>query len=464
MISRRAFLGAPVAALAHAQSTPLNVVLILADDLGWADLACYGADLHQTPNLDRLASQSVRFTHAFSASPVCTPTRASIMTGKHPARLGMTIWSEGAATPQRNRMLLPAASNPDLPLAEVTIAERFKERGYVTASIGKWHLGGATRYPETQGFDINTGGTLWGAPPTYFAPYRGTLDAHGEIRYVPGIAGGGAGEYLTTRLTSEAIRVMESAGDRPFFLYLAHHAVHTPIEAPAEIVERYRARIRAGMRHQNAGYAAMVESLDDSVGRVLSELERRRLAGRTVVVFASDNGGYVNPFRGQVVTNNAPLRSGKGSLYEGGIRVPLMIRWPGLSQAGAVCDEPVCSTDLFPTLLGDEASTDGLSLRGLLKDPGGRLNRDELYFHYPHYYPTTTPVSAIRTRDWKLLHYYELDRDELFQVSADESEVRDRILAERARAAVMRGQLEAWLNGVAAKRPRPNPEWKAAVG
>ena len=464
MITRRAFLGTAAAGLAQAQPKPLNFVFILADDLGWADLGCYGADLHETPNLDRLAGEGVRFTHAFSASPVCSPTRASIMTGKHPARLGITIWSEGAITPTRNRMLLPAESRPELPLEEITIAERFKDLGYLTASIGKWHLGGATHYPETQGFDINIGGTLWGAPPTFFWPYRGTLDANKEIRYVPGMEGGKPGEYLTDRLTDEALRVMRSAGDRPFFLYLAHHSVHTPIEAKRDVVERYQAKVAADMRHRNASYAAMVESLDESVGRVVAEINRLNIADRTVVIFTSDNGGYINPFKGEPVTTNAPLRSGKGSLYEGGIRVPLLVKWPGLTNPGGVCREPVYSADLFPTLTGEPESTDGITLRGLLKDPRSRISRDELYFHYPHYYPTTTPVSAVRTRDWKLLYYYEHDRTELYRIGSDESETTDIALSQTGRVTLMRQQLEHWLDQVDAKRPQRNPAWRTAVG
>jgi arylsulfatase A-like enzyme len=430
---------------------PPNVVVILADDLGWSDLGCYGADLHETPHLDRLAQQGVRFTSAYAAS-ICSPTRAALMTGKHYARLHMTIWYEGSLKPDLDHALVPPATVSNLPLEETTLAERLQQHGYLTALVGKWHLGDAGHYPETQGFDINVGGTHWGAPPTYSNPYRGDKRFGGELRYVPHLEWGKGGEYLTDRLTDEALKVIDGAGERPFFLYLAHHAVHTPIEAKAELVEHYRRKLSPQMRHQNAAYAAMVHSLDESVGRVLKRLDERGLTDRTLVVFLSDNGGHVMPFDDQKVTNNAPLRSGKGSLYEGGVRVPLMIRWPGVATPGAVCDEPVCVMDLLPTI-GAAASpsssetwqaVDGQSLVPLLKEPTARLDRDALYFHYPHYYPTTTPAGAIRQRDWKLLEYFEDDRVELYDLGNDLGEKRDLAASEPARVRQLRDALRAW--------------------
>ncbi|MEN6533546.1 MAG: sulfatase, partial [Bryobacteraceae bacterium] len=330
---------------------PLNFVFLLADDLGWADTGVYGADLHETPNIDRLAAAGVRFTDAYAAAPVCSPTRASIMTGKCPARLHMTIWREAVTHPPADRRLIPPVGVEDLPHEEVTLAEVLHDSGYLTAHVGKWHLGGATHYPETQGFDVNIGGTLWGAPQTYFYPYRGTRRYGGEFRYVPHLELGKPGEYLTDRLTSEALNVLERVRDRPFYLNLAWHSVHAPVEGKPEFVSRYRARVKPGMHHKNPGYAAMVRSLDENVGRVLDTLDRLGIADRTVVVFTSDNGGYINAFDGQPVTDNYPLRSGKGSLCEGGVRVPLIIRWPGATHAGVVCREPVISHDFYPTLL-----------------------------------------------------------------------------------------------------------------
>ena len=466
-MDRRQFLFSATSALATPASRPLNFVFILADDLGWSDTTPYGADLHETPNLERLARESVRFTRAYSAAPVCSPTRASIHTGKHPARLGITIWRESARTPPRNRRVIPPVVEENLAHSEVTVAEALREAGYFNAHVGKWHLGNAEHYPETHGFDVNIGGTCWGAPATFFWPYRGNQLYGGEYRYVPGLEGGQPGEYLTDRLTSEALRLIGSSAGRPFFLNLCYHTVHTPIEGQPELVERYRRKIAPGMRHKNAAYAAMVHSMDQNVGRVLDRLNELRIADRTVVVFFSDNGGFINPYNGQAVTDNYPLRSGKGALYEGGIRVPLMIRWPGVAPAGVTCDEPVSSIDFYPTMLemaglkGDakhNATVDGRSLVPLLKSPGARLDRGELFFHYPHYYPTTTPVSAILARDWKLLEYFEDGHLELYNLGDDPSEKRDLAAAMPDRAKELHARLAAWRKSVNAPMPSPNPK------
>lgn len=443
-----------------------NVVLILADDLGWSDLGCYGSDLHETPHLDKLAKQGVRFTDAYSASPVCSPTRASILTGKHPARLGITIWREGALNPPRNRRLLPPVAVADLPHTETTLAATLQSAGYLTALVGKWHLGDADHAPETHGFDVNIGGTHWGAPATFFFPYRGLFGQAKERRYVPHLEFGKPGEYLTDRLTDEALRVIDQAKDRPFFLYLAHHAPHTPIEARPELVKRYEKKIPPRSRHRNPTYAAMIHSLDQSVGRIVERLEKHNLTERTVILFVSDNGGHVGEYQKRRVTDNVPLRSGKGSLYEGGVRVPLIVHWPGVTQVGAVCPEPVLSTDLYWTILNATRcqvnepamrDRDGLSLMPLLKDPKARLTRESLCFHYPHYYATTTPVSAIRSGDWKLLEYHEDSRVELYNLKDDLSETKD-LAAKRAdKMEELLRTLRAWRKGVNARMPTPNP-------
>ena len=439
---------------------PWNVVFLLADDLGWADLACYGGDLHKTPNLDRLAKESVRFTDAYAAAPVCTPTRASILTGKTPARLHMTIWREASGNPPLKRKVVPPVTVGDLPHEETTLAEVLHDAGYYTAHVGKWHLGGASFYPETHGFDANIGGSHWGAPQTFFYPYSGSGTFGNEFRYVPHLELGSPDEYLTDRLTDEAIRIVEAVHDRPFFLNMWWHTVHTPIEAPDDMVEPYRERLRPELNHQNATYAAMVESLDTNVGRLLAKLEDLGVADRTLIVFTSDNGGFVNKHRGQAVTNNAPLRSGKGSLYEGGVREPLMIRWPGVTPEGEVCREPVSTIDLYPTVLeitglsGSEKhnkSVDGLSLVPLLKKPDATIDRDTLYWHYPHYYPTTSPVSSIRQGDWKLLHYYEDDHVELFNLGDDLGESTDLAKSRPEVAGKLRKQLDAILDDVDAQ-------------
>lgn len=447
-----------------------NILFILADDLGWSDLGCYGADLHETPHLDRFAGEAVRFTQAYAMS-VCSPTRATLMTGKHAARLHFTIWAEGAIQGgPKNRQLLQAECLSNLPPSETTIAKHLQAAGYLTALVGKWHLGDWQHYPETHGFDVNIGGTNWGAPQTFFWPYRGHGRFGQEFRYIPHLEFGKPGEYLTDRLTDEALNVITRAGDQPFFLYLAHHAVHTPIEAKADDIRHFDGKLRDGLNHRHGIYAAMTKNLDDNVGRVLAHLQARGLDRNTVVVFASDNGGYVglDEVKGRKVpvTNNAPLRSGKGSLYEGGIRVPLLIRWPGVTSAGTTCSEPVILTDLFPTLLGiagwppPSDVTDGLDLAPLLKDPAAQLPRDALFFHYPHYYHTTTPVSAIRARDWKLLEYFEDQHVELYQLRDDLGEQHDRAAEFSDRAAELRRRLHAWREAVGAALPKPNPDFR----
>ncbi len=446
-----------------------NILVILADDLGWSDLGCYGADLHETPNVDRLAAQSVRFTNAYAMS-VCSPTRATLLTGKHAARVHITIWAEGSLEGPKNRKLLQADSLHDLPHTETTLAKHLQGAGYLTALVGKWHLGGASYFPETHGFDVNIGGTHWGAPETFFWPYSGQGTFGNEFRYVPHLEFGKPREYLTDRLTDEAMRLIDHADGKPFFLYLAHHAVHTPIEAKAEDVKIFQEKLRPEMKHQNVVYAAMVKSLDDNVGRVLAHLEERGLDKNTVVIFASDNGGYIGPDNrktgGLAVTNNAPLRSGKGALYEGGIRVPLMIRWPGVTPKAGVCTEPVILTDLFHTcmkaagLTPDASLVDGTDLSPLLRDPGAKLNREALYFHYPHYYATTSPVGAVRLGDWKLLEYFEDHHLELFNLAHDPSEERDLAAEKPDVAQGLLKKLQAWRESVGAHMPTANPGFK----
>ncbi len=312
---------------------------------------------------------------------------------------------------------------------------------------------------------MNRGGSLWGAPQTYFWPYRGSGRFGSQYRYLPGLDYGRPGEYLTDRLTDEAVRFIDvaTAAGKPFFLYLAHHAPHTPVEAKPANVEYFRAKLRPDSPWQNPAYAAMVKSLDDSAGRVLAELQRRGLAGNTVVVFTSDNGGYVGKDRGTPVTTNVPLRSGKGSLYEGGVRVPLVIRWPGVTKGGGECREPVVTADLFPTLLAaaglkpvPDVPADGLDLGPLLTDPAATLGRDALYWHYPHYYETTTPVGSIRAGRWKLLEYFEDGRRELYDLTADPSEKADLAAKQPDRVRELHGKLVEWRKRVGANMPTPN--------
>lgn len=449
-----------------------NILLIVADDLGGADLGCYGADLHETPALDRLAREGMRFTQAYAPAPVCSPTRASLLTGKAPARLQMTQWSEGSMTPPKDRKLLPAVSLPNLPHSETTLAHLLQSAHYLTALVGKWHLGDADHYPETHGFDVNIGGTRWGAPQTYFYPYRGTGRFDGELRYIPHLEYGKPGEYLTDRLTEEALQVIDRAHNakKPFFLMLAHHAPHTPIQAKPEDLRYFEKKLRPDMKHQNPAYAAMIRSLDDSVQRVLSHLKKRGLDQNTLVLFTSDNGGYIGTSTrdGQTVpvTDNYPLRSGKGTLYEGGLRVPLIVRWPGVTKAGTECPEPVILTDLFRTLAASArvevpagAMRDGLDLMPLLRDPRATLSRDALFFHYPHYYhaPPSTPSSAVKAGRWKLMEFYEDNHLELFDLEADPGERNNLAGRMPEKAAALRRRLQDWRQSVDAALPRPNP-------
>lgn len=443
-----------------------NIVFILADDLGWADLACYGSDLHETPNLDRLANQGVRFTDAYSASPVCTPTRASIMTGKHPARLHMTIWRESALN-RGNRQLLEPVCLDSLPTVETTVAELLKDAGYYNVHLGKWHVGRAEGYPQAHGFHRNIGGTLWGAPQTFWYPFNG--DAYfRDWRYVPDLEPSQEGAYLTDVLTDKAIDVIEeqAANGQPFYVNLWFHTVHTPIEGKPELVEYYENKITDDHVQRNPHYAAMVHSLDENVGRVLEKIDELGIGEKTLVVFSSDNGGFINTcklHRDLQVANNTPLRSGKGSCYEGGVRVPLIIRGPGVAP-GNECTTPVYSCDLFPTMLDaarvdarPDGPIDGLSLFPLLQDPKSKLDRDALYFHYPHYYQTTSPVSAIRQGDWKLLEYYEDGRTELYNLAENPGESTNQASDNPKLAKQLQSELHQWRMRVGALHPEPNP-------
>ena len=456
---------APTSAATTGKPGP-NVVFILVDDLGWGDLGCYGSDYYESPHIDRLARESLQFSAAYAAAPVCSPTRAAILTGKSPARLDMTIWHEGAVGGgPADRRLRDAVAEPNLPLAEVTLAEMFRDAGYFTAHVGKWHLGTAAFYPETQGYEISAGGTFWGAPATFFYPFSGLWNRRSpEIRYVPGLGPGAAGDYLPDRITDVALRMIESQQERPFFLSLWYYTVHSPIEAPEDIIERFRDKPR-GRRHRDPDYAAMIQRMDHNVGRVLQKLDELSLSNNTIVVFTSDNGGVDIDVRGIVPTSNAPLRSGKGTLYEGGIRVPLLIRWPGKS-AGKT-GQLVTSQDFFPTLAelleasellgkGNEVRSDGVSLLPLLDDPATRLADRDLFWHFPHYYPRMTPGSAVRSGPWKLIHFYEDDRMELYNLETDPGETSDLAQAESARALDLRARLDQWRLSVGANAPTPN--------
>ncbi len=487
---------------------PPNFVFILIDDLGWRDLSCCGSTFYETPCLDRLAAEGVRFTRAYAASPVCSPTRAALLSGKSPARVGITQYIEGHAVGR----LCDVPYFAGLPLSELSLAAALREGGYQTWHVGKWHLGGEITGPRRHGFDVNLGGSGWGYPRGgYYSPYG-----------MPNLADGPAGEYLTDRLTDEAIALVRSRGDKPFFLNLWHYAVHIPIQPPhGELVEKYRRKARqmgldqvqaivpgepipagclAGRPVQrrvvqsDPAYAAMIENLDWNTGRLLVALEEEGLAESTIVVFVSDNGGLATAEGSP--TCNLPLAAGKGWMYEGGTRVSQIVRWPGVASAGATCDVPVTSMDFYPTFLEaaglparPQQHCDGVSLVPLLKGaaasrgegvpparvagvwpaetPQGRkqdapasLNRD-LFWHYPHYSNQGgTPACSMISGRWKLIEFFETGRLELYDLHADPGEHED--LSSRRPDVVgdLHARLVNWRTEVEALIPKPNPNYR----
>jgi len=459
-----------------------NIVFILADDLGWKDLGCYGSEFYETPRLDGLARQGAVFSDAYASCPVCSPTRASLLTGKYPARVGVTQFIGGHTAGR----LCDVPYHHNLPLSEHSLAAALGEGGYQTWHIGKWHLGGHLTLPQSHGFEVNLGGCDWGLPKQgFFSPYG-----------LPTLEDGPEGEYLTDRLTDEAIALIEGRDpERPFFLNLWHYAVHIPIEAPEPLVEKYRAKAKAmgldqvepfdegepipcahkrGQRvrrrklQSDPAYAAMVENLDTSVGRLLDALEAAGLAENTIVIFTSDNGGLATAEGSP--TCNAPLAEGKGWMYEGGTREPLVVRWPGRTPAGSRCAEPVSSVDFYPTLLEaaglparPEQHCDGVSLLPLLEGSQEPLEREGLFWHYPHYSNQGgTPGCSIRSGDWKLIEFFEGGKLELYNLREDVAETRDRSAELPDKAGELHAKLVAWRESVEALVPKPNPNWAPA--
>lgn len=446
-----------------------NLVFILADDLGGHDLGCYGSTFYETPNLDKFAAQGMRFTHAYAACNVCSPTRASLLTGKYPARLHLTDWLPGRPNRPDQKLNRPIIID-HLPLAEVTFAEAMKDAGYAAGFLGKWHLGGEPYSPDKQGFDLNLGGGALGHPPSYFSPYK-----------IPTLSDGPKGEYLTDRLTEEALKFIEQKKDQPFLLYFSHYAVHNPQQAKPELVAKFQAKLEAmpasaepefisdhgrqvRTRQDKPVYAAMVASLDESVGRVMAKLAELGLEKNTIVVFFSDNGG-LSTAEG-TPTANRPLRLGKGWNYEGGIREPLLVKWPGVTKPGSVCASPVIATDFYPTFLEmcalparPQQHVDGVSLAPLLR--GGTLPERALFWHYPHYSNQGGPPGgAVRLGDFKLIEHFEEMRTELYNLQDDIGEQTDLAAKFPAKAAAMRDQLHAWRAKVGAQMPSPNPAYK----
>jgi arylsulfatase A-like enzyme len=436
-------------------SDPPNIVVIMADDLGWKDLHCYGNDPIDTPALDQLAEQGMLFTDAYAASPVCSPTRAAMMTGQSPARIRLTNHApgnkDGFSLPESDLQEPETVRN--LALSYVTIAERLRQAGYATAHIGKWHLSYVARNrksgitepelrPDKQGFDVNVGGCFRGGPPSYFAPYR-----------IPTLIPKTEREYLPERLADEAVKFVNAHQNEPFFLSWWPYSVHYPMQARESLIAKYRKRKRDGADIRDPVYAAMIEALDTEIGRFLKLLDETGLRDETLVIFKSDNGGYHG--------DNRPLRGFKGMLYEGGIRIPWIVRWPGRVKAGTRCVTPVISTDCYPTLLEiaglsptADQPLDGSSILPLMEQRDG-FERDAIYFHYPNYafHKRNRLGSAVRQGDYKLIKRYDDGSLELYNLRHDLGEKQN--LAERFpdRTEAMKEKLDDWLRNTGAKRP-----------
>lgn len=445
------------ASSAQAAEKP-NVVFFFIDDLGWSDLGFMGSRYYETPNIDRLAASGMVFDNAYANAPNCAPSRACLMSGKYTPRHGIFTVGDPVRGNHKFRRLQPTPNKTVLADDFVTVAEALKTNGYTTASMGKWHLG---PNPQTQGFDVNVAGKEWGSPSGggYHSPYK-----------YPNLKQPKAGEYLTDRLTNEAVGFIEENKDKPFFLYLTHYAVHTPIQAKDDLTKKYQSKPKTP-HHNNAKYAAMIESVDHSVRDVLSALDRLKLTDNTLVIFFSDNGGHMG------ATSNHPLRGAKGMLYEGGIREPMIVRWPGVTEAGSVCKHPVIGIDFYPTLLDvtetprpDGYELDGLSLVPLLKDATARLDREALFWHFPAYLQgkgdpaggpfRTTPAGAIRKGDWKLIEWFETGRLELYNLANDIGEAKELSKQNPDKLAELHTDMKRWRTQVKAPVPTtPNPQF-----
>lgn len=454
-----------------------NILFILLDDFGWKDLSCYGSTFYETPTLDGLARDGVRFTDAYAACPVCSPTRASILSGKYPARIGVTDWIGASA----KGLLLDAPYVNHLPLSEVAIPKALKEFGYRTYFVGKWHLGGEEYWPAKHGFDVNIGGSEWGCPiQGYFSPYG-----------LPNLSDGPDGEYLTDRLTDEAIGLLRTNGDVPFFMYFSHYAVHNPLQVPSEYIHKYEQKalhlgldgvealvegeyfpcehkknLRISRRtiQSNPVYAGMIENLDQNSGRLLQALDEVGMADNTIIIFTSDNGGLATSEGSP--TCNSPLSEGKGWAYDGGVREPLIVTWPGVTKSGSVCRVPVTSPDFYPTILQmaglplmPEQHIDGASLVPLLAGTG-EIEREAIFWHYPHYgNQGGTPYSAVRCGDYKLIEFFEDGRLELYNLAEDIGETRNIASSQPHTVSRLSQMLKDWRIEVGARIPLPNPDY-----
>ncbi len=525
---RRLFFIALALASTHIQGTAQqskrpNIVFFLVDDLGWADLGCYGSQFYDTPNIDHFAREGVKFTNAYAACHVCSPTRSSILTGKYPARNKMTDWIRGRRDfPFQRYLNVPTGQF--LPFEEITIAETLRKHGYATGAVGKWHLGKAPSTPDAHGFDWHIPRNWNGGAPnrTFYAPYG-----------LEGLEDAPEGEYLSDRLTDEALGFIEKNRDHPFFLYFAHFAVHDPIHGRPDLVEKYEAKLKksppsrdkpyilegnpddhqpltreeldqflerdewAGYgvlpkrtvkikQHQdNSQFAGMVEAVDQSFGRILKALEDWNLAKDTIVIFFADNGGMASMNVGRpsrtvpedrldvaFSTSVLPLRGAKGWLYEGGIRVPCIVKWPGKGKQGTVSDTPIISTDFYPSILDmaglppvSEQHRDGTSITPLLRG-AQTLDREAIYWHFPHYsnHGMQPPSGAIRSGDFKLIEYFENFSVQLFNLREDIGEQVNLASVMPDKTAELRGKLRAWRKSVGAQMNAVNPDYDPLAG
>ena len=433
-----------------------NFVFFLVDDLGWGDLGCYGSTFHETPNLDRLASEGMKFTNAYSACTVCSPSRAAIMTGLYPGRLHLTDWITGHG--RRNPKLLIPKWKMKMDHKLTTLPEALKGGGYTSQFVGKWHLMPIRQadfkehYPDNHGFDINIGGREWGQPKgpgKYFSPFG-----------MPNVNDGKKGDYLTDRLTDSAVDFIDKQKDKPFLLYFSYYTVHGPIMAKPKLLEKYRQKAKDfnNTRNEkvNPAYAGMIQSLDESVGRVLAKLEEAGVAKNTVIIFTADNGGTSQQSSGG-------LRGAKALAYEGGTREPTIVKWPDKVVPGSKCDVPVIGTDFYPTMLDmagipqePKAHLDGVNLVPVLTGKAKSLNRDSLFWHYPHYHKTK-PYGAIRHGDWKLIEFFEDDNLELYDLKSDPAESNNLAESNSKKAKQLHTALIKWRKSVGAQMPRPNP-------
>lgn len=472
------------------ETTPPNVIFILADDLGWADLGCYGSNFYETPHLDQLAREGVRFTDGYAACPVSSPTRVSIQTGRYPARVHVTDWIPGKYEYNKEKMqkicpVLPPDYNYNMPLEEVTIAEAMKEGGYKTIHIGKWHCSeDSAYYPQHQGYDINIGGCWMGSPRGngYFVPYDNPL-----------LPDGPEGEYLTDRLGDECIKQIRENKDRPFFINMDFYQVHTPLMAKEDKIRYFQAKsdsmkldtlntfierpdyvdkqpfpanlFKERIVQSNVVYAAMIASMDENIGRIIEELKKEGIYDNTIIIFMSDNGG-LSTSEGSA-TSNLPLRGGKGHMYEGGIREPLIVYGPGVNKPNRTSNAIITSTDFYPTILEmaglalkPEQHMDGKSFASVLRNEEG-MDRGPIFWHYPHY-PNQggRPAGAMRSGNYKLIEFYDNGELELYDLSNDLGESTNIIDKQPIVAAKLKNEFEQWLKDVDASMPIPNPAFK----